>query len=625
MAFAVTNDSENRARLDVNATGVVGGVNWSASVTDNNPSFGGFGDAGAWSITINGIAVQAPPGTGTYDFGSGVHLSPYFPRSESNFLSLPPGTYTVTGTFRGNVGSTIVGTATIDPFPVTVPPPPPPPNPVWSTGTLLPTATQGSFYSTTVSASPVDSYTLVGQSGQTGGLSVSGNTISGTPTTAGVASFTIRATNSGVSTDRTFTIPINPTADTERVVRMGMWTSTGTGFTSSTDITLPTSGDNLKRAEITPRPVFAGSQYWVGFSIISPRFYSPADSGVGWGLTSGANTSRGDATPFATSSNFVNQATAGLGGLAYRLYYDVLPTQPLNLAGVVSGPEDTNVTLTWDEVASDGGQPVTAYRIQQSQDNVNWSTLSANTASASRTFTTSGLTPGIRYYFRVAAINAVAIAHGTDYSGPYSTTVNVLIPGAVPGNAQSLLTATVDNPDPLPVAFSDFGTGIRFTQIDVQYGSEYLYTEVEASTQDPFGEIQVVDAPDFKALYGVRSYQISNLLNSNDSGALEVAKDYLTYYYQPELRVQSITVDLSNLTITQKLQVLALEIDSYISVSFTPNGVGDPKVASGLVTGISHRITLTSHEVELRLRNERNLFTLNSESKGILDVNTLGT
>jgi hypothetical protein len=455
-------------------------------------------------------------------------------------------------------------------------------------------------------------------------LNFSGNTISGTPTTAGTATFTIRADNSGFSTDRTFTIPVNPTADTARVVRLGMWSSTGTGFTSSTNYTLPTSGSNLKQVEITPRPVFSGSQYWVGFSIVSPTFFSPADSGVGWGLTSGANTSRGDTTPLATSSNFTNQATAGLGGLAYRLYYDVLPTQPLNLAGVISGAEDTNVTLTWDEVSSDGGQAVSGYRIQQSQDNVSWTTLVSDSASTTRGYTTTKLTPGIRYYFRVAAINAVAIAHGTDYSGPYSAVANILIPGASAGNAQSFLTATVANPNPEAVNFTDFGLGIRFTQIDVQYGSEFLYTEIEASTQDAFAEMQVIDAPLSKALYGVRSYSITNLLNSTDFGAFEVAKDYLTYYYQPELRVQSITVDLSNLTIEQKLQVLGLEIDSLISVSFTPNGVGDPKIASGLVTGISHRITLTSHEVELRLRNERNLFTLDSDSKGILDVNTLG-
>jgi len=415
-----------------------------------------------------------------------------------------------------------------------------------------------------------------------------------------------------------YNTPPNP------VVRLGMWTSTGTNFASSANLTLSTPGDLLRQATITPRPVFSGTQYWVGFAIVDPVFVPPADFGVAWGLTSGADTGRRDTTPFATSNNFRAQFSAGGRPLAYRLYYDVLPTAPLDLDGLVSGPSDLNVTLTWDEVASDGGQPVTGYRIQQSQDNITWTTIAANTGTATRSFTTSELTPGIRYYFRVAAINAVAIAHGTDYSGPYSESAEILIPGALPGNAQSFLTATVANPNPPPVAFSDFGPGIRFTKIDVQYGSEFLYTEIEASTQDAFGEIQVVDAPLSKALYGVRSYSLTNLLNSTDQGAFEVAKDYLTYYYEPELRVQSITVDLSNLTIEQKLEVLGLEIDSFITVSFTPNGVGDPKVASGLVTGISHRITLTSHEVELRLRNERNLFTLNSESKGILNVNTLG-
>ena len=620
MPSAVTNDAQGRAILTVNASGVVGGVNWSASVLDNNPSFGGFGDSGAnLTITMGGITVLSEVNK-SYDFGTNSPPK-YFPRSYgTTFQSLSPGTYVATGTFST---TGLVGTASLS-FNFTVPSPPPPPNPVWSTGTTLPTATRSTAYSTTVSASPVTSYSLVSSSGATGGLSFSGSTISGTPTTAGTATFTIRADNSGFSTDRTFTIPVNPTADTARVVRLGMWSSTGTGFTSSTDYTLPTSGSNLKQVEITPRPVFSGSQYWVGFSIVSPAFFPPADSGVGWGLTSGANTSRGDTTPLATSSNFTNQATAGLGGLAYRLYYDVLPTQPLNLAGVITGAEDTNVTLTWDEVSSDGGQAVSGYRIQQSQDNVSWTTLVSDSASTTRGYTTSQLTPGIRYYFRVAAINAVAIAHGTDYSGPYSAVANILIPGASAGNAQSFLTATVANPNPEAVNFTDFGLGIRFTQIDVQYGSEFLYTEIEASTQDAFAEMQVIDAPLSKALYGVRSYSITNLLNSTDAGALEVAKDYLTYYYQPELRVQSITVDLSNLTIEQKLQVLGLEIDSLISVSFTPNGVGDPKIASGLVTGISHRITLTSHEVELRLRNERNLFTLDSDSKGILDVNTLG-
>jgi hypothetical protein len=187
-----------------------------------------------------------------------------------------------------------------------------------------------------------------------------------------------------------------------------------------------------------------------------------------------------------------------------------------------------------------------------------------------------------------------------------------------------LLTVTVANPEPIAVEFSDFGAGIRFTNIDVSYGSEFLYNEIEAATQDPFSETQVTSAPGSKSLYGVRTYAITNLLNSTDEGALDVAEDYLTYYYEPQLRVDSVTVDLSNLSLEQKLQVLGLEIDDYIRVSFTPNKVGDPKITAGLITGISHRISITSHEIELRLRNERNMFILNSDSKGILNQNILG-
>jgi len=59
-------------------------------------------------------------------------------------------------------------------------------------------------------------------------------------------------------------------------------------------------------------------------------------------------------------------------------------------------------------------------------------------------------------------------------------------------------------------------------------------------------------------------------------------------------------------------------------VSFTPNKVGDPKITDGLITGISHRITITSHEIEFRLRSQRTLFILDSDSKGILNQNIMG-
>jgi uncharacterized repeat protein (TIGR02543 family) len=118
MATKATNDANARARLTVTATATSTGISWSASVTDNNTSFGGYAAAaGSWTIKVGSTTVATASGK-SYDFGSGVISSPYFPRSASGDVALNPGTYSITGTFSGD-GST-VGTATITAFNVTV-------------------------------------------------------------------------------------------------------------------------------------------------------------------------------------------------------------------------------------------------------------------------------------------------------------------------------------------------------------------------------------------------------------------------------------------------------------------------------------------------------------------------
>jgi hypothetical protein len=208
MPSVATNDSGARALLTVNVSPFVGGTSWSASVTDNNASLGGFGDSGFWEVFIGPALVARS--SGSYDFGANSPPQ-YFPRSESGSVALAPGGYTATGFFRGNVGSTIVGSASLS-FPFNVPAPD---SPAWSTTSPLPTATRGSGYSTQLSASPVTSYGLISSSGATGGLSLGSNgVISGTPTTVGTATFNVRAFNTvngyTSSADRSFNITVNP-------------------------------------------------------------------------------------------------------------------------------------------------------------------------------------------------------------------------------------------------------------------------------------------------------------------------------------------------------------------------------------------------------------------------------
>lgn len=419
-----------------------------------------------------------------------------------------------------------------------------------------------------------------------------------------------------------------------RLFTLGLWSSGGTNFSGGTR-TIPDNTNTLKTVT-TSRPVFARTNYLVGGFVNNPvGTFNPItgridyDASYSFGAITDAtktiSTESGTRYPLTSSTpNFTATGTIASRDLAYEIAYNVLPTAPLTPVATQSGPFVYDIELTWDEVSSDGGTPVTGYKIDRSSDGVTWATIVANSGSISRTYTDANLALGATFYYRIAAINAVATAHGADYSGPYSVVVSETLTNAEAGNALSLLTATVDNPEPAPLEFSDSGAGIQFTQIAVQYGSEYLYNEVQATTKDSFAVPQIAEASNSKQLYGVRSYGVNSLLNTDDSGALAVARNLLTYYYEPELRVESIIVDLSNLTLQQKLQVIALEIDDYIKVTFTPNGVGDPKVSAGLVTGISHRVTLNTYEVELRLRNERKLFTTNSDNKGILNQNRLG-
>jgi uncharacterized repeat protein (TIGR02543 family) len=119
-----TSDAQGRASVTITADPTSNGVNWSASVQDANFSYGGWANsAGSWTVTVGGGTPVVTASGRSYDFGSGVISSPYFPRSVGpNFKALSPGTYTATATFSGD--GTTVGTATASvSFTVTAPTP----------------------------------------------------------------------------------------------------------------------------------------------------------------------------------------------------------------------------------------------------------------------------------------------------------------------------------------------------------------------------------------------------------------------------------------------------------------------------------------------------------------------
>jgi hypothetical protein len=253
-----------------------------------------------------------------------------------------------------------------------------------------------------------------------------------------------------------------------------------------------------------------------------------------------------------------------------------------------------------------------------------WTTIVADTASTSTSYTDTGVPFGATYSYQVAAINQVATVAGADYSGPYSATMTkALSPSA--GNSTSTLSVSVVNNDVEPVEFTNSGTGIPFDSIEIQYGSEQLINKITA-VASPSGVLsdpvpQTVQSPLSQEVYGILATEVSELLNASDYDVRLVADNMLYQTYLPNLRIESITVNLRNISEEQITLLLDLEIDDAMQVSFTPRNIGDPIIQLGRIIGIEHNIDLVNHDVTFRMASspaETTILTLDSERTGYL-------
>ena len=79
-------------------------------------------------------------------------------------------------------------------------------------------------------------------------------------------------------------------------------------------------------------------------------------------------------------------------------------------------PGSARVALTWTPPTSTGGAAITRYAIQRSTSpTTGWVYLTTTAAPTARSFNSTGLTNGVRYYFRITAINAAGIGTYSAY------------------------------------------------------------------------------------------------------------------------------------------------------------------------------------------------------------------
>jgi hypothetical protein len=155
------------------------------------------------------------------------------------------------------------------------------------------------------------------------------------------------------------------------------------------------------------------------------------------------------------------------------------------------------------------------------------------------------------------------------------------------------------------------------------YGSELNYNKTIILRQVTSTGGTATNATNGSA-YGIRVYSQTDSLIGSDANAQALANYYLGLYEEPELRVQSVSVDLHAISGDQQQTILGQEIYTGAEITFTPGGVGSAITNTQKIIGIKHQIGIDTHRLELNLSANDDKFRLDNNLLGVLDQNVLG-
>ena len=149
--------------------------------------------------------------------------------------------------------------------------------------------------------------------------------------------------------------------------------------------------------------------------------------------------------------------------------------------------------------------------------------------------------------------------------------------------------------------FSDVAssTAIPYIDLGVTYGTELMYNRVSVSILN--GSVQTVSNTASQNDYGISQLTWSSLLIDTDANALALANYLLGKYKQPDLRFDSLTIELSGLSATQQATVLARELTDLIVVTYTPNKIGSAITKNVQILNIRHDVRPDSHKITFGL------------------------
>jgi hypothetical protein len=145
------------------------------------------------------------------------------------------------------------------------------------------------------------------------------------------------------------------------------------------------------------------------------------------------------------------------------------------------------------------------------------------------------------------------------------------------------------------VDFADDGTGIPYTQVLVNFGTELPVNTVTVTS--PAGTA-IAQNDRSRTVYGVIGENIDTLVNSSEQLA-NLADFVVQKYGDPEYRFAGVRMNLDIMSTPQKAQVLGMELGDVVKITFTPNNIGSPIVQYGQVIRLDHDIQRERHDITL--------------------------
>lgn len=198
-------------------------------------------------------------------------------------------------------------------------------------------------------------------------------------------------------------------------------------------------------------------------------------------------------------------------------------------------------------------------------------------------------------------------------------------PGQVHSNVILVVPAT-------PLTFADDGSGVSYTEINQKSQALLLYNSVTGTRNSNGGAAPVTQEKHdstSQAQYLIRTLSLGTLENLTDGDVSNLCAYLLGRYSQPDVRFDSVVVDLLSQTALTQAALASLDLVNTVSVSRTPPGSGTPAMLTknSIVDGVKYAfdVSASSYKMTVQLGSidSRKFFILNDSTFGLLDSGLL--